>query len=83
MSKDIYKSNPDIIVHRNIIDTTWRLIIWDKVLKSFGLEIWKEVGLIWKGNHLELYLDTKLLREATSRSQQAVQLFQTSLIWKL
>jgi hypothetical protein len=22
MSKDIYKSNPDIIVHRNIIDTT-------------------------------------------------------------
>ena len=78
--KHLHTSDPDSIVHEYQIENNGRVLIWKALLKAFGIEMDREVFLIGKWNHIELYWDKGKIEEAISRSQKAVNNFQASLI---
>lgn len=79
----LHQWSPDSIVHTHQIDDTWRILIGDKLLDAFDIQLSEQISLIGKWNHIELYYDETKANEAISRARQAAIEFQAKLISKL
>lgn len=73
-------ANPSLIVYTVLIDNTFRLLIPSLFQRTYGITLEKDVNLIGKWNHIEIYFNVDIFNKMRNLALQAAIQFQIELI---
>lgn len=83
VSKSIFYNldiHPELIVHTTQVDKNSRILLPKNFLKSYDITPERQVYIIGKGNHIELYFQKEKFEETKNRALQAAIQFQVNLV---